>query len=672
MERDELLSIITKEYSNWIIDPKPLGKGSYGVVFQMTSQDSSEKRALKVISIPHDDSEIEERRNSGFSDEEIFNSYFLVKDKVLDEIINVIQLRDNENVVRIYGYREITRKGQLGWIICFDMEFLPSIKEIQPLSETEIIQMGSSLCNALKSCHERNIIHRDIKPQNILRRGKTFVLADFGESKIVTNQSSLSLRGTYDYMAPEVVRQQRFTDVSPAVLDIYSLGMTLYLYANNNCLPFIGMVKEMMMPDIRDEANIRRWNNEPLPMPSGVSERLGRIILCACQADPRNRYQSASEMEYDLLRVNTQDVLNCDRRIGVATPERTPINETIPVSVNQTPYSRETVPVNRIQNNQSYTQEQVPIQKASVQQVPVLPYENITPKAKHKNTKLIVGILVGILAVIFAVVGSVFLFSKNSTDDTVVSNTKRRTSSETSANSESDDSAYTNQPGKLTMATNAYFPPYEYYEDGEIVGIDVEIAEAVAKKLGLELVVEDTEFNSITDRVQMKKCDIGMAGMTVTDERMQTVNFTSTYATSIQSVIVKEGSEIKDIDTLLSGNYKVGVQTGTTGDIYLSSPLEEGGVGEDRVIRYSKGSDAVLALTSGKIDAIVIDNKPAKFYVDATPTLVILETPFAEEDYAICVNKDNAVLLDKINQAIKELKEDGTIPAIIEKYIPST
>lgn len=243
---------------------------------------------------------------------------------------------------------------------------------------------------------------------------------------------------------------------------------------------------------------------------------------------------------------------------------------------------------------------------------------------------------------------------------------------ETSANSESDDSAYTNQPGKLTMATNAYFPPYEYYEGGEIVGIDVEIAEAVAKKLGLELVVEDTELNSITDRVQMKKYDIGMAGMTATDERKQTVNFTSTYATSIQSVIVKEGSEIKDIDTLLSGNYKVGVQTGTTGDIYLSSPLEEGGVGEDRVIRYSKGSDAVLALSSGKIDAIVIDNKPAKFYVDATPALVILETPFAEEEYAICVNKDNAVLLDKINQAIKELKEDGTIPAIIEKYIPST
>jgi len=516
MERDELLSIITKEYSNWIIDPKPSGKGSYGVVFQMTSQDSSEKRALKVISIPHDDSEIEERRNSGFSDEEIFNSYFLVKDKVLDEIINVIQLRDNENVVRIYGHREITRKGQLGWIICFDMEFLPSIKEIQPLSETEIIQMGSSLCNALKSCHERNIIHRDIKPQNILRRGKTFVLADFGESKIVTNQSSLSLRGTYDYMAPEVVRQQRFTDVSPAVLDIYSLGMTLYLYANNNCLPFIGMVKEMMMPDIRDEANIRRWNNEPLPMPSGVSERLGRIILCACQADPRNRYQSASEMEYDLLRVNTQDVLNCDRRIGVATPERTPINETIPVSVNQTPYSRETVPVNRIQNNQSYTQEQVPIQKASVQQVPVLPYENITPKAKHKNTKLIVGILVGILAVIFAVVGSVFLFSKNSTDDTVVSNTKRRTSSETSSKYRSDDSS--SEEKNTSSETPSNYSSSVTASDGSInnkMTFEQNYDQAAIDQMNKVVKIHNTQFTALdynyyfaNEYVKLKKMNV--------------------------------------------------------------------------------------------------------------------------------------------------------------------
>ena len=253
-----------------------------------------------------------------------------------------------------------------------------------------------------------------------------------------------------------------------------------------------------------------------------------------------------------------------------------------------------------------------------------------------------------------------------------------KSESETQANAESSSetaaaAGLTSQSGKLVMATNAFFPPYEYHDEAtnEIMGIDVEIAGAVAKKLGLELVIEDVVFDSIIAGVQLKKYDIGMAGMTVTDERKQAVNFTSTYATGIQSIIVKEGSEIKDIDTLLSGSYKVGVQTGTTGDMYMSFPPEEGGVGEDRVVRYSKGNDAVLALSTGKIDAVVIDNEPAKSYVAANPGLVILETPFAVEDYAMCVNKDNTVLLDKINQALKELTEDGTIPAIIEKYIPS-
>ena len=263
--------------------------------------------------------------------------------------------------------------------------------------------------------------------------------------------------------------------------------------------------------------------------------------------------------------------------------------------------------------------------------------------------------------------------TKSTTESTTkASETETQANSE-SASAESSDAAFTNQAGKLVMATNAFFPPYEYHDEATdaIMGIDVEIAEAVAKKLGLELEIADVEFNSIIAGVQMKKYDIGMAGMTVTDERKQAVNFTSTYATGIQSIIVKEGSEIKDIDTLLSGSYKVGVQTGTTGDMYMSFPPEEGGVGEDRVVRYSKGNDAVLALSTGKIDAVVIDNEPAKSYVAANPGLVILETPFAVEDYAMCVNKDNTVLLDKINQALKELTEDGTIPAIIEKYIPS-
>ncbi|MBR5974312.1 MAG: transporter substrate-binding domain-containing protein [Clostridiales bacterium] len=222
------------------------------------------------------------------------------------------------------------------------------------------------------------------------------------------------------------------------------------------------------------------------------------------------------------------------------------------------------------------------------------------------------------------------------------------------------------QKDKLIMATNAYFPPYEYYDNNTIVGIDAEIAAAVAKKLGLELEIQDVEFDSIIAGVQGNKYDIGMAGMTVTEERKLAVNFSSTYATGIQAVIVPEDSEIADVDALLAGDYKVGVQQGTTGDIYMSDDI-----GEDRVVRFSKGNDAVLALSTGKVDAVVIDNEPAKSFVAANEGLKILPTAYVEEEYAMCINKNNTELLDAINKALKELTDDGTIPAIIEKYIPS-
>ncbi|MCR5618442.1 MAG: basic amino acid ABC transporter substrate-binding protein [Clostridiales bacterium] len=227
-------------------------------------------------------------------------------------------------------------------------------------------------------------------------------------------------------------------------------------------------------------------------------------------------------------------------------------------------------------------------------------------------------------------------------------------------NTKTDDSKV------LVMATNAYFPPYEYYEGSEITGIDAEIAKAIAGKLGMELQIEDVEFDSIIAGVQSGKFDMGMAGMTVTEERQMSVNFSDPYATGIQVIIVKEDSAITDIDSLYDGDYLIGVQQGTTGDIYISEDI-----GDDAVIRYSKGNDAVLALVSGKVDAVVIDNEPAKAYVDANPGLKILETPYTVEDYAICFAKDNEELRDQVNGALKELTEDGTIAAIIEKYIPS-
>lgn len=220
----------------------------------------------------------------------------------------------------------------------------------------------------------------------------------------------------------------------------------------------------------------------------------------------------------------------------------------------------------------------------------------------------------------------------------------------------------------LTMGTNAAFPPYEYYENDKIVGIDAEIAAAIAEKLGMELAIEDMEFNSIISAVQTGKIDFGMAGMTVTPERQQSVNFSDTYAVGVQAIIVKEGSDIKAVEDLYAegATWKVGVQEATTGDIYCTDDF-----GDERVFKYKVGADAVEALKTGKVDCVIIDNNPAKAYVDMNEGLTILETEYTEEEYAIAVALENTELLEKINAALKELWEEGKIQEIIEKYIPS-
>ncbi len=237
--------------------------------------------------------------------------------------------------------------------------------------------------------------------------------------------------------------------------------------------------------------------------------------------------------------------------------------------------------------------------------------------------------------------------------------------------SKQNDAAATADSAKetLTMATNAYFPPYEYYEGDKIIGIDAEVAQAIADKLGMELKIVDIEFDSIITGVQTGKYDMGMAGMTVTDERKQSVDFSDSYATGIQSVIVPENSPITSVDDILAegATYKVGVQLSTTGDILITDDL--GDAAAERVTEFQTGNDAVAALSSGKVDAVIIDNEPAKSYVAASTGLKILDTAYVSEDYAICFAKDNTALKDKVNGALKELIADGTVKGIVDKYI---
>ncbi len=222
------------------------------------------------------------------------------------------------------------------------------------------------------------------------------------------------------------------------------------------------------------------------------------------------------------------------------------------------------------------------------------------------------------------------------------------------------------EAGKLHMSTNAQFPPYEMIaDDGSFEGIDIEIAEKIAESLGLELVVDNMEFDAALLAAQNGQSDIVMAGVTITDERKEVMDFTTTYASGVQKIIVRNDSTITSVDNLDKAE-KIGTQRGTTGYLYCVSDY-----GEDRVTSFNNGALAIQALMNNQVDAVVIDNMPAREFIKANPGLKILETAYADEDYAIGLQKGNEALLKAINGVLAQLKADGTLQSIIDKYITS-
>ena len=261
--------------------------------------------------------------------------------------------------------------------------------------------------------------------------------------------------------------------------------------------------------------------------------------------------------------------------------------------------------------------------------------------------------------------GSASTASSEAASSEAASSEETSEAASSEAASESADAAEltTVTAGKLTMSTNAAFPPYEMTaDDGSFEGIDIDVAAAIADKLGLELQVDDMDFDAALLAAQNGKSDMVMAGVTVTDERQKVMDFSDTYAEGIQSIIVPEGSDIASVDDLAGKT--IGTQRGTTGYIYCTDDF-----GEDSVVAYDNGLTAVQALNNGQVDAVVIDNAPAKEFVAANTGLKILDTAYAQEDYAIGVAKGNTALLDAINGALEELQADGTLQSIVDKYI---
>ena len=250
-------------------------------------------------------------------------------------------------------------------------------------------------------------------------------------------------------------------------------------------------------------------------------------------------------------------------------------------------------------------------------------------------------------------------------------NTDTQQNEDSNTDAAATDSTDTADGGVLRMGTNATFPPYEFTdENGEVAGIDAEIAAAVAEKLGMELDITDMAFESLIPALQAGTIDIVLAGMTVDPERADQVNFTDSYATGVQVVIVPENSDIAPVEQEdgslavdLTGK-TIGVQTGTTGDLYCTDDY-----GQENVKQFDNGPLAVAALVNGQIDCVVIDQEPAKNYVAANEGLKILDTAYANEDYPAAISKDNTELLEQVNAAMQELKDDGTLQSIIDKYI---
>lgn len=243
------------------------------------------------------------------------------------------------------------------------------------------------------------------------------------------------------------------------------------------------------------------------------------------------------------------------------------------------------------------------------------------------------------------------------------------TSSVTSQTSEESKASVTvpekiKNAGKLVMATSADFPPYEYKDDnGNYVGIDVEIMQAIADLWNVKLEISDMKFDAVITSVASGKADVGASGLTITEERLESVNFTDTYTQATQVIIVKNDSEIKAVADL--AGKKVGVQLGTTGDTYAS---DDDAI-KDGVQRFNTGIDAVLALTQGKIDAVLIDNEPAKAFVKQNEGLKIIDEKYTDEFYAFATAKEDKELCNALNEALAVLDSNGKLDEIINKYI---
>ena len=335
------VEVLKQIWPEWQIEGKPLGKGSFGVVYKAVRRDHGVESyaAIKVISIPTDPSEVDSLRSEGLD----MNATRTYLQGIVNDFVSEIQLMESlkgvQNIVSVEDYKVVEKTGEIGWDIYIRMELLTSFNAYicdKKLTEEEVIKLGCDICTALEICAKRNIIHRDIKPENIfINDFGYFKLGDFGIARKMENMTSgLSQKGTFNYMAPEVANSSEYD----ARVDTYSLGIVLYRLLNGNRLPFLDTEKQLLNPNERRNAVDRRLRGEDLPAPCDASPAMADLILRSCAYDPNMRFSSATEMKQALMSVaNGTYQMGASNLYRTTSVRRAPANYDKTTSVRKAP-----------------------------------------------------------------------------------------------------------------------------------------------------------------------------------------------------------------------------------------------------------------------------------------------------------------------------------------------
>ena len=287
-----------------------IGRGSFGAVYEIRRQlfRETEKAALKVISIPQNGSDIEEMYNEGYDDESITEAFQSHLESIVAEYSLMKKLNGCSNIVSCDDVRYIQHEDGIGWDVYIKMELLTPLMKALPaqIPEETAIRVAKDMCMALELCSKHNIVHRDIKPQNIfVSEYGDCKLGDFGIAKTVEKTMGGTKIGTYAFMAPEVFLFRPYGSTA----DIYSLGLVLYWLLNERRMPFMPLPPEKLKVGMEESARERRFRGEPLPPPAHGSEKLKKIVLKTCAYDPAQRYHTAAEMLQDLENMNAKAAL---------------------------------------------------------------------------------------------------------------------------------------------------------------------------------------------------------------------------------------------------------------------------------------------------------------------------------------------------------------------------